>query len=244
MTAIVIGTFSAVPYIHLQMESCKRFAPDCPVLVIDDASSDAPKLREICDQYGAEFFQRPVRLGHEDGDLAIYPRAISFAKGAGADLLVKISRRWIWVSPWLDQIEGLRESSKAPTFSNICTAEHYPFRTECVAFGVSEWSGYSKFREDIISVLRKGANDCNVECWMHERVKEMIGAEEFTLGYLPWPMLGWSTMAPSKNRLWWRTNSFSDYASKAEEWGLPYRAADFLDPDNRQGNGRCISLIS
>ena len=56
--AIVVGTYGAVPYVHLQLESWRRFAGECPLIVHDDCSTEAAALRGLCQNYGAEFYTR------------------------------------------------------------------------------------------------------------------------------------------------------------------------------------------
>ena len=69
---LVIGTYGAVPYIHLQLESVRRFHPGMKVLVVDDCSPDAEALRKICAEYGAELHVNEKRMGHVPGDMQAF----------------------------------------------------------------------------------------------------------------------------------------------------------------------------
>jgi len=44
---LVIGTFAALPYVHLQLESAKRLAPGVPVLVVDDGSKQGKEVPQV-----------------------------------------------------------------------------------------------------------------------------------------------------------------------------------------------------
>ena len=52
---VVIGTFAAVPYIHLHLEAWRRLFPHIRLLVHDDASPEQERLRRLCAEYGCEF---------------------------------------------------------------------------------------------------------------------------------------------------------------------------------------------
>lgn len=69
---VVIGTFAAVPYVHLQLESWRRNYPQTPLLVSDGASPVADELRKLCASYDAVFVSNPARLRQTVGDLSAY----------------------------------------------------------------------------------------------------------------------------------------------------------------------------
>jgi hypothetical protein len=52
---LVIGTFAAVPYIHLALESWRLNYPAIPLLVSDDGSPNRDELHALCQRYGADF---------------------------------------------------------------------------------------------------------------------------------------------------------------------------------------------
>ena len=99
-TAIVVGTYGTAPYVHLQLESRRRFAQDCPMIVHDDCSPHGQRLETLCQAYGAEFYSTPQRLdrlsadgGHlvgYNGDHDCYPIGADFAARHGCRWLVKI----------------------------------------------------------------------------------------------------------------------------------------------------------
>jgi cephalosporin hydroxylase len=52
---LMVGTFAAVPYIHLQLEARRRLYPHVPLLVHDDGSTKRDDLQRLCAEYGCEF---------------------------------------------------------------------------------------------------------------------------------------------------------------------------------------------
>ena len=77
---LVIGTYAALPYIHLQLEARRRLYPDVRTLVHDDGSKQGAAIEALAHEYGAEFFTHPVRHLHHLGDLSIYPVALAWAE--------------------------------------------------------------------------------------------------------------------------------------------------------------------
>jgi len=51
---LVVGTFAAVPFVHLQLEAHRRLYPHVPILVHDDASPCGAQLRRLCTDCGAD----------------------------------------------------------------------------------------------------------------------------------------------------------------------------------------------
>ncbi len=45
---VVVGTFAALPYVHLQLEARRRRWPGVPMLVHDDASPQQADLSALC----------------------------------------------------------------------------------------------------------------------------------------------------------------------------------------------------
>ena len=69
--AVVVGTFAAVPYVHLHLEARRRFYPEVPLLVHDDGS---PKSAELCT--GAKALRRSAFRK------TMYPRSLSRSPAA------------------------------------------------------------------------------------------------------------------------------------------------------------------
>lgn len=64
---MIIGTFAAVPYVHLQLEARRRMYPEVPLLVHDDSSKQQERLRKLCAEYGRTSSRRRSDYHHTMG---------------------------------------------------------------------------------------------------------------------------------------------------------------------------------
>jgi len=101
---IVIGTYGTPQFIHLQLANIRKLEPDVPVLVVDDNSPDQDAISDLCRQYGAEFICNPKRYEHWQGDLNVYIQGLQWAKRNNIDLLLKLSRRRIFLEPVISNL--------------------------------------------------------------------------------------------------------------------------------------------
>jgi hypothetical protein len=76
---MVISTFGGAPYVELSLAVRKRLYPNLLTLVHDDASGQAERLAELCNQYGAEFETNSSRPGHQMGDLSALVGGLEWA---------------------------------------------------------------------------------------------------------------------------------------------------------------------
>ena len=139
--AVVVGTFAAVPYVHLHLEARRRFYPEVPLLVHDDGSPKSAELAALCRDYGADFERNTPRLPPCKGDLCAFAGGLAWAGENGAGLLVKMSRRFVPLGRWVDGLVVLAEESDYATYNAWTTSFNFGFRTECLALAVEEWSG-------------------------------------------------------------------------------------------------------
>ncbi len=244
---LVIGTFAALPYIHLQLEAARRLYPHIPILVHDDGSPQRAALAALCAQYGADFVAAGERNAQFLGDLSVYRAGIQWAQKKGVDYLVKLSRRWIWKMDWTPSFLSLVGESDADTVSHHCLANGFGFRTECVGFKVSAWRDLPGFVEERIAA----GKEVFVEYEIHRLAEASArnGSEKWKAwdagnaaapdrrGYAPWPLMGDSRHTAVESHLWHNCASHRDYATLAAEWDLPYSAADFSDPNHGCGDG-------
>jgi|GEM_PF-2365986 len=246
---LVIGTFAAVPYVHLQLETARRLYPEVPILIHDDSSQQSVALAELARSYGAEFTTTSARQVYHLGDLSVYPAGLRWAHPLGLDLLLKVSRRWIWLADWRPSLAQLAEESAADTFSNYTESFQFGFRTECVALRVERWQN-SDFNAAVAHCLIDRRH-VFVENYLHrwaayfsrtgsaqwrawERAHPVL---EERSGYAPWDFMGTCRMTPHPHRLWHDSNVPADFAAWAAELGLPYGAEAFADPNQGQGLG-------
>ena len=247
---LVIGTYAALPYIHLQLEARRRLYPDVRTLVHDDGSKQGAAIEALAHEYGAEFFTHPVRHLHHLGDLSIYPVALAWAERRNLRFLLKVSRRWIWQVDWRADLLKLLESTEAPTASNFTESYAFGFRTECVAFDVRRWNCEAfledcqariearehVFVENYIHIWAQRFSDTGTERW-HAWQKGNPVPEE-RRGYAPWTLMGTCRQSKYPTRLWHDSEQPVEYGRLAQEWGLPYSEEDFVDPNMGTGPGK------
>ncbi len=246
---LVIGTFAAVPYVHLQLETARRLYPEVPVLIHDDASQQRSALKSLARDYGADFASTPARQVHHLGDLAVFPAGLRWAQERGLDLLLKLSRRWIWRRDWRPSLAHLVAETEADTFSHYTASFAFGFRTECVALRVNRW-GESDFAAAVTICLQEGRH-VFVENYLHRWAAYFSASgsprwQEWQRrhpvprersGYAPWEFMGNCRASPHPHRLWHDSDGPDDYADLAVSLGLPYTAADFADPNQGEGTG-------
>ena len=240
--ALVVATFTAVPYVHLHLEARRRLYPDVPLLVHDDHSPKAAELEALCHSYGADFEQTATRLPPCKGDLSAFVGGLAWARERGAGLLVKMSRRFVPTMRWVEGLARLARESDYGTCSSWTTSFNFGFRTECLALGVEDWLGHA---DEIIDAIF-AEKEPFVEAFMHGLARRIASGNSRAAqaydarvgqrpgdrnGYAVWPFIGTDRRAPSCDHLWHDWASPEDYAALAGRWGLPYVAKDFADPN-------------
>jgi len=241
--ALVIGTFAAVPYVHVALESWRRYCPSIPVLVSDDGSPAAPELRALCLDYGAEFRGNPQRSGHKVGDLTSYLHGLEWAESLGVDLLVKMSRRFIPLHNWVPDLQSLAWQTQYATYSQRCLHFRFGFRTECIGFHVASWCS-----SEIQDELRKTVEHSQavfVEGYLHRLARRVQGFacdlnRQFEVrnprpadsdGYGVWEIMPDRRLTRKPDVLWHDCDEPLDYCRVASLWGLRYNLEDFTDPN-------------
>jgi hypothetical protein len=246
---LVIGTFAAIPYIHLQLESRRRNYPHVPVLIHDDASPRANDLLYLCKEYGAEFSYNETRQPSMIGDLTAFVSGFLWAKRINATLLVKFSRRFLPVIDWTPSLLALAQRSQYCTFSEHTRSFGFGFRTECVGMAVQPWVESGNLSE--IAAEAATRDGCFVEAFIHQlawRLTRRKGKSAAKwdaevgerpadrAGYAPWDFMGTDRETPNKNFLWHNSDQPWVYHRLATQWGLPYTLADFQDPNQGFGD--------
>ena len=248
---LVVGSFAALPYIHLHLESRKRFYPDVPMVIHDDASPFTSQLQDICVAYQVNFFSPRERIGHQSGDLAASLLAIQSAQALGCDLAVKMSRSFIPLTNWVPQLQDVAARTQYATYSHRCRGYGFGFRSECVAFHAPTWS--ERCEEQIERAVEAGREsfDC-VEVFLHRLARQvqtdtqcranqsyelLYPRDPDTNAYGIWPWLGDDGTAKQPGCLWHRADSSLDYYRLSLAYGLDYRQEDFSDPNMGCGVG-------
>ncbi|MEK0451149.1 MAG: hypothetical protein RL088_3417 [Verrucomicrobiota bacterium] len=237
---LVIGTFASTAYIHLQLEARRRLYPEVPLLVHDDASPAAGILQALCGAYGAGFIRTPLRLPPCKGDLSAFARGLDWARGLGADVLVKLSRRFLPLTDWRPSLAALAGRRGFATGCAWTTSFGFGFRSECTALSVQAWAPLAAaldariaapgtpFVEGLLHDLARGLSTTDAE----------EGRPPGCDGYAVWDWMGTDRCARTGNFLWHDWAHPRDYAGVARSWGLPYEEEDFADPNEGSGRGK------
>jgi hypothetical protein len=208
---LVIGTYGTPAYVHLQLEARKRFYPDVPCLVHDDASEDAEALRILCQTYGAAFASTEERKGPLTGDNAAILAGFDWAIANGTDYLVKLSRRYLLLADWRPSLaDAIARGGCLYSNPGLFTG---PVRSECVGFDVAQWAAsgrLSRSRETVAA----GGDQTEVLLWR-------LGAP-----VIPWDAVGADGKPGVLPHLWYLERR-GGYFAASREFGLPYSAEDF-----------------
>lgn len=243
---LVIGTFAAIPYIHLQLEARKRYYPHVPVLVHDDCSPLGPHLKMLCKEYDADFIALPFRTRHCVGDMSCYVRGADWAKERGLDTLVKFSRRFIPLFDWTEELKRLALETQMPTYSQRCRHFNFGFRTECIAFHLPSWAealegvraqveaNSTTFVEGFIHNFARGLQRCeHAAKWEAENPR----SGDWN-AYAVWNIMADKRVTRQAKVIWHDSDEAVDYARVAHIFGLPYPEDAFNDPNQGFGIGR------
>jgi hypothetical protein len=248
--ALIIATFAAVPYVHLALECWRRYYPSVPLLVSDDGSTAAPRLRDLCGEYGAEFRKNPQRKRRTIGDLSSYLYGLEWAGALGVDLLVKMSRRFIPLHNWLPSLQEVAWETQYATYSNRCLHFNFGFRTECIGFHIESWNlpavqGELRYRVErnepifVERYLHQVARYVNRGACAHNRHYEGRNPRPPDAdAYGVWEIMPDRRVAKKPDILWHDSDAPADYCRIACLFGLGYRLQEFLDPNAGEGLGQ------
>ena len=247
---IVIGTFAAVPYIHLALECRKRFYGNVPLLLNDDGSPEGPNLRHLCRHYDADFTTNSVRKRRTVGDISAFVNGLKWAADRGLDVLAKLSRRFVPLYNWIPDLQQLAWKTQYATYSNECRYFQYGFRTECIAMHVGSWrhapafdrmqalvcSNESTFVEGYVHNLAREIHQHNCKANREYEQRYPRSPEKDAFGL--WELTGVDRTIRRAEVLWHDCDSSIDYARVARLLGLAYSAIDFEDANHGHGDGQ------
>ena len=240
---LVIETFGAIPFVHLHLESRRRFYPDVPVIVHDGGSVEAEGLQEMCVAYGAHLFSPRASLEPDSADLSAALLAIQSARQLGLDLAVKMSRAFVPFTNWVPQLQDAAYRTQYATYG--CPGEDVGLRSECIAFHAASWASgdfearmeqaihagppgvgpAGNFLHDLARVVQAGARS-----EAHAAFERLYPREPSAGGYGDWPWLGLEPGRPRSSFLWREADSARDYHRLAVAYGMSYRYEDYLGP--------------
>lgn len=109
---IVIGHFNSLNFLELNLAAIRRYCPDVPILVSDDASNaltyKSPPasvetirhaLENVIRRFKADLIVAKRRLGHQRGDWTSIANGMLWAHDRRLDILFKLSQRCIVNTP-------------------------------------------------------------------------------------------------------------------------------------------------
>lgn len=246
---LVIGTFAAVPYVHLALESRRRHYPGLPVLISDDCSPKQDELRTLCRSYGAEFFSNERRSGWPAGDLLALSNGFAWAERRDIRLLVKMSRRFIPLCDWPPDFRRLASETRAATFGNKCSQSGMKIRTECIGYDVEKWAA-----SGVIQKIRRIANSLTAGIWVERLIYNLsleVAARDASDAdraaansrpFEPWSLVPDQRTTPRPDVLWHNVDKAFDYYRVAVLFGLDYSFEDFADVNQGCGDGQGAHL--
>ena len=212
---IVIGTYGSLPYVHLHLAVRKKFFPSVPLLVHDDCSS-GKRLQELCKRYKCSFMTNEKRLGHIFGDLSVFADGLRWAELMNIEILIKLSRRWIFRVDYVSDLMKLVKKEKCATYSNRTATCGFGFRTDCIGMEVKRWVPYYSH---IWRTINSGSFGYDVV----ERYFHLLAMAIDPKGFVAWPLMGQDWGTKSDNYLWYRANSIGDYRKFAKSMGVEYK---------------------
>lgn len=214
---IIISTHGMPAFVHLQLESVRRFSPRLPVLVYDDCSPQGDVLSYLANLYGARFESAPRRYGHYLGDMRAYSVGLKWGMSRGFDYIIKISRRFIVVQNWLNEFKSIAEHAPATIAMGSDTVGWY-LRTSWIAMRIEDWCIH-------IPTIDRYANSGDLIC-----VEYCLGDLSKQFGHFTvFPFLD-NTKAEGRdngNFLWYDFANGERYYRQSREWGLNYLVDSF-----------------
>lgn len=180
---VVVGTYGALPYIHLHLGIRARLYPEMPFLVHDDCSPQRDELAALCARYDADFISSTMRNGHYGGDTSAFMHGLCWAPSRGVNWLVKFSRRFVPLYDFRLEVARNAVSFPFPTQTGYHVGNHHEFgfTTSAIAMHVGAWSApiRSYGGRSTISVLADKITAWNgelFEAWMHDRARTLAQA--------------------------------------------------------------------
>lgn len=137
--AAVIGSWAMPSFVELgivQLQKC--FGEAIPIVVSDDQSDKSMRVLDICSERGAWYSGGVVHRGHFAGDCQTVVTGLVFAKEHGAELLLKLSQRFVLGHP--DCVAAIERH-----FSDPKIAIGMPGRPDRRSIILRTERGFSKF---------------------------------------------------------------------------------------------------
>lgn len=103
--AITIGAYRLTQFIELNIRQCRAvFGEEAPIIVSDDASLESPQIKALAERLGCAYSCPEKRRSHCSGDFQAFINGAVLARQIGADVVVKLSQRFIPLSGFKELI--------------------------------------------------------------------------------------------------------------------------------------------
>jgi len=221
---IVVGTYGTPPYVELQLNSLRKFMPNCPILVVDDHSDHWEEIEQLCRRYCVDFLVNSENLNHWRGDLNVFAQGLLWAKRNQVDLLLKLSRRHILLEPIQNELLQIANNNPQLGISFYHEAKAIWTTSSFTCLKVKPWlltvpkiqSKIAKLDSFEIFYVERylGA----LGSWLHHQVYNKKAA---------YPFFHWGDLF-RKTAFKFR---FQEHYELSQELGLEYALSDF-DPEN------------
>jgi hypothetical protein len=247
---VVIGTFAAVPYVHLSLATLRKHEPDIRIMVHDDCSPAGNKLKELCEQYGAAYYSLSFRHEPTVGDLSALVNACTWSYDNNCKIGIKLSRRYIINRPFVSGLQELFYNMQIPTVCGACATFGFGYRSECVAMWTPSWiaSGLVEEMKNTVSLNKQYSG--LPEGWYHEKARKVYEFSKNEMrkkydnfypipdtraAFTEWPLMGLGRGQKTQNILWHDSHTAKDYWELSQQLNLPYSLEQFQDPNMGYG---------
>ncbi len=218
---VVVGTHGSPGYVAMHLHILRMHNPEVPVLIVDDCSSQHEALWYWCEKYNARLIVNSARLGHARGDMGVFVQGLLWGKQLGLDLLIKLSRRFVPICAWVDDLRRLAYGTQHHTYSNPCTNTGFGFQTQ--AMGMHVDSHYA-----MLSEYFRGAESEPqlVEAFVHQQIAQKIplapaarAYENPHKGFATWNLVG-NRLEKNYPAFWHQTHTKFEYYTLARLLGI------------------------
>lgn len=211
---LVVGTNGTPPYVAMQIKSRLLFEDHIPMLIHDDHSPQMNEVQAMAKSAGVDFDSSASHLGHVRGDLACFRNGLIWADSMGIEFLVKMSRRYVPILPWSEDLEKIIDKSSR-TFSSIHKVFNMDFSTHLMAMRVKDW----RFMVPEIERAIAREKMVSVEWFMYRLAVKIDPFRE--MACQQWSLT--EELERHERRALWRDkNTVLDYVNMAASWGLNY----------------------
>jgi hypothetical protein len=229
--AIVIGAYRFADFVRLCIRGARSvFGSDTEILVSDDHSFNTGAIEAVADGEGCSFITSGRRRSHCSGDWQTFINGAHWARGGEADVVLKISQRFIplksgfkssILSPFSDPNVDIVHPSKMHrrhlARPGIGVYSHFEVLTDCFA-----WRNGSVDPEMLKEVYTRRAHNTEIQytatvpefCW------EQIISTHFKGKAVGVDALSNPPIGPDKDYLRKASATHGEYLRAAEELGV------------------------